>query len=55
MRPREVKGDLLDGFFLVGSKLEVEQGADTTLEDTFAYLYRDMPDLHAEQLARRKS
>jgi pyruvate dehydrogenase E1 component alpha subunit len=34
---------------------EVEQAADTTLEDTFGYLYRDLPDLHAEQLARRKS
>ena len=34
---------------------EVEQAPDTTLEDTFAYLYSELPDLLAEQLRRRKA
>ena len=34
---------------------EVEQSPDTTLEDTFAYLYSELPDLLAEQLRRRKA
>ena len=34
---------------------EVEQAPDTTLEDTFAYLYSEMPDLLAAQLERRKA
>jgi pyruvate dehydrogenase E1 component alpha subunit len=33
---------------------EAEQAADSTLEDGFGYLYRDMPEHLAEQLARRK-
>jgi len=34
---------------------EVEQAPDTTLEDTFAYLYSELPDLLAAQLERRKA
>ena len=34
---------------------EVEQAPDTSLEDTFAYLYSEMPDLLAAQLERRKA
>jgi pyruvate dehydrogenase E1 component alpha subunit len=34
---------------------EAEQAADTTLEDTFTYLYKDMPEMLAAQLERRKS
>ena len=33
---------------------EAEQASDSTLEDGFGYLYRDMPEHLAEQLARRK-
>jgi pyruvate dehydrogenase E1 component alpha subunit len=33
---------------------EVEREADSTLEDSFRYLYRDMPPHTAEQLERRK-
>jgi len=34
---------------------EAEQGADTTLEDTFAHLYVEMPPLLAAQLEGRRS
>jgi pyruvate dehydrogenase E1 component alpha subunit len=34
---------------------ETEQAADTTLEDTFAHLFLEMPPVLAEQLERRKS
>lgn len=34
---------------------EVEQAPDSLLEDAFQYLYRDMPDIMADQLERRKA
>jgi pyruvate dehydrogenase E1 component alpha subunit len=34
---------------------EVEQAADTTMEETFHYLYRDMPEVLAAQMLRRKT
>jgi pyruvate dehydrogenase E1 component alpha subunit len=34
---------------------EAEQAADTTLEDTFSYLFAEMPPLLAGQLERRKA
>jgi pyruvate dehydrogenase E1 component alpha subunit len=34
---------------------ETEASPDTSLEDTFRYLYRDMPELLSAQLARRSS
>ena len=47
--PRAIAGLRARGFE------EVEQAEDTTLEDTFRYLFHEMPPILAEQLERRKA